>query len=63
MPGMTTFVVRLYSPELPVDPVDLDLRGIVEAVSTGQARTFRNGAELLAVLAEVLSTAAQQAPS
>lgn len=60
---MTTFVVRLYPPERPVDPADVDLRGIVEVVSTGDARTFRSGTELLHALAEALSTAARRAPS
>ncbi|WP_300014769.1 hypothetical protein [Pseudonocardia sp.] len=60
---MTTFVLRLYSPERSVDPGDVDLRGIVEAVATGHARTFRSGAELLDALAEVLSAAAPRTPS
>ena len=60
---MTTFVVRVYPPERSVDPVDIDLRGIVEAVSTGQARTFRSGTELLAALAETMASGAERAPS
>ncbi len=60
---MTTFVLRLYPPERPVDPVDVDLRGIVESVSTGHSTTFRSGAELLDALAETMAAAAQRAPS
>jgi hypothetical protein len=47
-----TFVVRLWTPADHAAPAG-DARGIARHVGTGRWATFRDGAELLALLAEL----------
>ena len=46
---MDTYIIRLYMPDDPSTPPGLC--GIVEHVRSGGERVFRDGTELLAVLA------------
>ena len=52
MRHVDTFVVRLWTPADHAAPAG-DARGIARHVGTGRWATFRDGAELLALLAEL----------
>jgi hypothetical protein len=58
MRPVDTFVVRLWTPADHATPAG-DARGIARHVGTGRWATFRDGAELLALLQELPQLGAQ----
>jgi hypothetical protein len=54
MPGVKTFVLRLYVPSEPEQrTAAMLLRGLVEEVGSGRHAVFSDGTELLAFLAAI----------
>ena len=62
MRHVDTFVVRLWTPADHAAPAG-DARGIARHVGTGRWATFRDGAELLALLRELPQLGTQDDPS
>jgi hypothetical protein len=50
MDAMETFVVRLWTPDLPTDAAANRIRGVVEHVGSGRSAAFAGEAELVAFL-------------
>lgn len=62
MPGVKTFVVRLYVPFEPEQrTAGVLLRGLVEEVGNGRHAVFSDGSELLAFLADAEAEAQAEA--